>query len=176
MYYRIRELYTEGYSQRAIARKLGIDRREVAKLLKQNTMDKDNCLFCQTQVAGKFDVAKNYIDNMICNNPFATKRELYQQVLKKYPLITLSERSFRRYLDKLGFSRISSQTNNNQVRPASSQSTIKIRISKENKSKQSRYLSSNIAQNITSVSSNTRIDEETICGTDWCDSFNDNVL
>ena len=100
MYNSVKMLSERGCSQRRIARELGINRRTVRKLLRQ-----DEATFLENISRGVpkesgFALADAFIREVLEEYEDIRSSNLYHQIREKYPQITLKERAFRRYMQK----------------------------------------------------------------------------
>ncbi len=101
MYNKVKALESSGKSQRAIAKELKINRRVVRKFMKMNISEAKEHFDRGVQRRSGFDVARIFIEERLTRYPDIRKSNLYHQVLDRYPQITLKERAFRLYVNKL---------------------------------------------------------------------------
>jgi len=101
MFHKVQALLSEGKSQRAISRELGINRRTVKKLAKMQIPEAAHYFERKVQRNSGFDLAREYIESKLTSYNGLRASNLYHQVLERYPEIVLSERAFRSYIAKL---------------------------------------------------------------------------
>jgi len=101
MYNQVKALASNGYSKRAIAKQLKINRRTVSKLINLDISSASDYFKKGAYRSSGFDIARDFIESKLNNYPDIRSSNLYHQVLKRYPEITLKERSFRHYVSKL---------------------------------------------------------------------------
>jgi len=100
VYNSVKMLSERGCSQRKIARELGVNRRTVRKLLRQ-----DEATFLEHISKGVpkesgFAIADDFIREALEDYQDIRSSNLYHQIREKYPQITLGERAFRKYMRK----------------------------------------------------------------------------
>lgn len=100
MYNSVKKLSEKGWSQRRIARELGINRRTVSKLLRQDEATFLERISRGVPKASGFSVAEDFIREVLGKCEDIRSSNLYHQIREKYPQITLKERAFRRYMQK----------------------------------------------------------------------------
>lgn len=101
MYNQVKALESNGYSKRAIAKKLKINRRTVSKLINLDLSSASAYFLAGVRRSSGFDIARDFIESKLIKYPDIRSSNLYHQVLKRYPDITLKQRSFRHYISKL---------------------------------------------------------------------------
>jgi len=126
MYNKVKALESNGKSHRAIAKELNINRRTVKKFVNMNISEAQEHFNRGVQRSSGFDVARDFIEERLTTYPDIRKSNLYHQVLDRYPDITLKERAFRLYANKVKQSLNLSEGNNQRYfKPVTSWETGK---------------------------------------------------
>jgi transposase len=100
VYNSVKMLSERGFSQRSIARKLGVNRRTVSKLLRHDETSFLEHISRGVLKESGFAIADDFIREILEECEDIRSSNLYHQIREKYPQITLKERAFRRYMQK----------------------------------------------------------------------------
>jgi len=100
VYNSVKMLAERGCSQRKIARELGVNRRTVRKLLRQNEATFLEHISKGVPKESGFAIADDFIREALEDYQDIRSSNLYHQIREKYPQITFGERAFRKYMRK----------------------------------------------------------------------------
>ena len=117
VYQQVQAFLAKGFSYRQIARELEIDRRTVKKYANLPLSDAADYFERGVVRASGFDVAKDFIISKLLAYPKIRTSNLYHQVIERYSEITLGERAFRNYVNKIKASLELSSTSKRYFEP-----------------------------------------------------------
>lgn len=101
MYSKIKQLNEDGFSERKIAKRLGVSRTTVTKYLKKDAEEMSVWLAATKQRKRKLDVYQREILNWLRQHPDITAAIIYDRLEEKYTDFSVAESTMRSYVNDL---------------------------------------------------------------------------